>query len=347
MDYIKQIKNIKKNQVDPVYFIHGTQAFIMEEVINEILGQLLTKEEQDMNVQRFRLADVPLQQIMEEAATLPFFSGKKVVIVQDFYLATSQKAESGGVEHQLESLEAYLKHPVPETTLILVAPYEKLDERKKVTKQLKSLATVVSASELTEQDTVAWIGEQATVLGIDVSIPVRRRLIELAGTHLMQLNSELQKCQLYTGVGGEVTLEVVEQLVAKTLEQSVFDLIDRAMKADISQAITLYKEMIKRKEEPLMILAMLTRQLRIYLHVKELKQRSYSEKQMAGILKLHPYVVKLAAKQVARLDEKRLKASLMAAADTDYAIKTGKQDKEFAVEMFIIKLGSLASERSA
>lgn len=346
MEYIQQLKKIKNKQIDPVYFIHGTQSFIVGELVTEILNQVLSKDDQEMNVQRFRLAEIPLQHIIEEAATLPFFSNKKVVIVNDFYLATSQKAESG-VEHQLDGLEAYLKQPVPETTLIIIAPYEKLDERRKITKQLKSQATVVKAAELTEQETGNWIGEQAAILGIDVPHPVKKRLVELAGTNLMQLNSELEKCQLYTGVGGEVTMEVVDQLVAKTLEQSVFDLIDRAMKADVRQAVTLYKEMVKRKEEPLMILAMLVRQLRIYLHVMELKQRSYSEKQMAGMLKLHPYVVKLAAKQVTRLKDSRVKASLIAAADTDYAIKSGKQEKELAVELFIIKVGTLAAEQSA
>lgn len=99
-------------------------------------------------------------------------------------------------------------------------------------------------------------------------------------------------------------MEAVEQLVAKTLEQSIFDLIEWSMGGNITAAIELYKEMVQRKEEPLMILAMLVRQLRIYLHVKELKQRSYSEKQMAGMLKLHPYVVKLAARMVTRFEEK-------------------------------------------
>ncbi|MEK4564494.1 DNA polymerase III subunit delta [Alkalihalobacillus sp. FSL R5-0424] len=346
MEYIKQLKHIRNGQISPVYFIYGTQAFIIEEMIQEILSNALCKEDQEMNVQRFRLADTPLQFIIEEAETLPFFASKKVVIVYDFYLATSQKNDSA-IEHQVETLEPYLKQPLPETILLFIAPYEKLDERKKVTKQLKANATVVQASELSDQETVKWIQEQADELGIDVPNPVKRRLIDLAGTNLLQLRSELVKCQLYSGVGGEVTMEAVDQLVAKTLEQSIFDLIEWSMKGDITAAIGLYKEMVRRKEEPLMILAMLVRQLRIYLHVKELKQRSYSEKQMAGMLKLHPYVVKLAARMVAGFEEKKLKSSIMAAADTDYAIKTGKQDKELAVELFIIKLGSLSTKSFA
>src|SRR6185312_4260700 len=105
------------------------------------------------------------------------------------------------------------------------------------------------ASELSDQETLKWIKEQTDELGIDVPDPVKRRLIDLAGTNLLQLRSELVKCQLYSGVGGEVTMEAVEQLVAKTLEQSIFDLIEWSMKGDITAAIGLYKEMVRRKEE--------------------------------------------------------------------------------------------------
>lgn len=77
MEYIKQLKNIRSGQISPVYFIYGTQAFIIEEMVQEIISNALSKEDQEMNVQRFRLADTPLQFIIEEAETLPFFASKK------------------------------------------------------------------------------------------------------------------------------------------------------------------------------------------------------------------------------------------------------------------------------
>lgn len=50
-------------------------------------------------------------------------------------------------------LEAYLEKPAPYTILVLLAPYEKLDERKKITKLLKKKAAVVEAKELNPKET--------------------------------------------------------------------------------------------------------------------------------------------------------------------------------------------------
>ncbi len=45
---------------------------------------------------------------------------------------------------------AYVNDPEPTTVLVLMAPYAKLDERKKVVKQIKQKAVVVDNSPLTE-----------------------------------------------------------------------------------------------------------------------------------------------------------------------------------------------------
>ena len=50
-----------------------------------------------------------------------------------------------------------MKEPAPYSIVVLVAPYEKLDERKKVTKELKKNAALFEAKKLTEADLKKWI----------------------------------------------------------------------------------------------------------------------------------------------------------------------------------------------
>ena len=45
----------------------------------------------------------------------------------------------------------YLKEPLETTVLVIFAPYEKLDERKKVTKQLKKTAITIDVKQLDEK----------------------------------------------------------------------------------------------------------------------------------------------------------------------------------------------------
>ncbi len=112
---------------------------------------------------------------------------------------------------------------------------------------------------------------------------------------------------------------------------------------ELDEALLIYHDLLKQKEEPLKLLALIARQLRIYYQVKELSRRSYSQKQMATQLKIHPYVVKLASQQINRFEDQQLLSLLESAADTDYAIKTGKMDKVLAVEMLLMKLASIGN----
>ena len=46
----------------------------------------------------------------------------------------------------------YLKEPAPYSVLVISAPYEKLDERKKITKELKRKAEIIEAKKLNEHE---------------------------------------------------------------------------------------------------------------------------------------------------------------------------------------------------
>lgn len=63
----------------------------------------------------------------------------------------------GALKQDGEVLREYLKHPQPTTVLVLLAPYEKLDGRKGVVKDLKKLAVEVSAAPLDEPGPVALL----------------------------------------------------------------------------------------------------------------------------------------------------------------------------------------------
>jgi DNA polymerase-3 subunit delta len=62
------------------------------------------------------------------------------------------------------------------------------------------------------------------------------------------------------------------------------------------------------------------------------------EKEMAGFLKVHPYPVKLALKNGAKFTEDQLRQFLISAIATDQDIKSGKADKELAVERLLFAI---------
>ena len=95
--------------------------------------------------------------------------------------------------------------------------------------------------------------------------------------------------------------------------------------------------MLKINEEPLKIIIILAGQFRIMYQSKQLLKKGYTEKDIASILKIHPYRVKLAIQNARNYDSHILLKYLNDLADIDIGIKTGILNKDLALELFILK----------
>jgi DNA polymerase-3 subunit delta len=191
----------------------------------------------------------------------------------------------------------------------------------------------LSANELTN-----WVRQGAEKAGVSFAPGVLEQFILYAGTSLQVLSRELEKCALFAGQGGVITADAVDDLVTKSVEQNIFILIEHIVQLQLDKAFTMLSDLLRRKEEPIKIMALIARQFRIMLQVKDLQQQGYSQQQMASQLGLHPYAVKIAAGQAGRFELKQLAHMLDQLADLDYQMKSGKIDKALGLEMFLLRL---------
>lgn len=336
MSFLQVQKNIKKGNLSPLYLLYGTEAFLIEETIQKLLNKVLTEDQYDFNLSTYELKETPISVAIEEALTIPFMGTHRVVIVKDPQFLTGK--DQSKIEHDLKAFENYILNPVRETIFIIVAPYEKLDERKKIVKLLKKEAEVVEAIPFNDQEMEKWLDGRVKKYDVEITKPGKEMLVQLLGNSLVMIAGEIEKLALYAGKGGVIDETVVQQLVSKTMEQDVFALVDHVVHRRKKEALQVFYELIKQKEEPIKILSLLARQFRILYQVKELSSRGYSQQNIAGTLKLHPYVVKLAHQQGNLFNEKKLLMFIDELAETDFKIKTGKIDKQLGLELFIIKV---------
>ena len=135
-----------------------------------------------------------------------------------------------------------------------------------------------------------------------------------------------------------MTREVIHLLVARQLEDNVFLLTDALAKRKIEEAYLIYEDLMIQNEEPLKLLVLIANQFRLMAQVVKLSQQGYREADIAKLLNVHPYRVKLIHGQSHRFNPDVLKQYLLQLADLDYKIKTGGINKELALEMFILNL---------
>lgn len=337
MSYQKIARQIQQGEVAPIYVFYGTETFLMQEMVAFMARNLIPEESREFNYVSYDLREIPIQQVIQDAETFPFMSDRKLVVANYAYFLTGARVKNG-IDHDPDVLLQYTENPPPESILVLTIAQQKLDERKKVVKQLKKKGVMVAFDPLQGVELEKWLMKRAARYGSRLHPEAAAEMVMMAGTHLQMLDQELQKLSLYRGTGEEITVDDVQTMVSRSLEQDIFSLIDRIARVNIEEAFRILYDLLKNKEEPIKILSLIARQFRIILQVKILSEKGYSEKQMASQLQLHPYVVKIAYQQGRHMKETVLRRVLQVLAEEDVRMKTGQTDKVLALEMFLLRL---------
>ncbi|MEH7272879.1 DNA polymerase III subunit delta [Neobacillus vireti] len=330
-------KQIKQREIAPIYLLYGTEAFLINETKQMLLNQVLNEDEMDFNFTAYDLEETPIETALEDAETFPFLGEKKVIFLHNPKFLTAEKQKEK-IDHNLSRLEAYIKEPAPYTVLVISAPYEKLDERKKITKELKRTAVTVEAKKLNEFELKNWVKERAKANGIIFESDALERLLTLVGTNMFMITSEVDKLALYASDDKKINASMVEKLVSRSLEQNIFTLIEKVVQRKPEDALRIYYDLLKQNEEPIKILALLAGQFRLIYQVKELSRRGYGQQQMAGFLKAHPFRVKLAAGQANQFTDEDLTNLMTMLANADHQMKTGGMNKSLLIEMLLFKI---------
>lgn len=339
MDAKAAAKAVKQGEVSSVYLLYGSEKYQMNEFAALLERQLLSKEDRDFALIHMDLSETPIQAVVEEAETVPFMVPRKLIFVRDASLFTAGK-ENGKVEHRIEALLDYMENPAEYSVLVFMVNQEKLDERKKVVKAVKKAGTALAFLPLGGEDLLKWVEQQASKQNCAFARGAAEALIRNAGTSLQTLAGEVDKLCLFAGSGGTVDESTVDELVARSTEQSVFALVEDIANLRLDKALYIFYELLKQREEPIKIAALITRQFRIILQVKILSRQSYSQQQIASQLGLHPYAVKIAGEQAKKFETAKLENILNYLGDLDYKMKSGGVDKVLGLELFLLRLGA-------
>lgn len=309
----------------------------MNEMVKHMKKHALDEEADDVNYAVFDLEQEPIETVVEEAETLPFIGNRRLIVAHNAWFLTGSRVKKM-VEHRLDQLEAYAQSPLETSILVLTVPHEKLDERKKCVKAIKKQGLTVKLTPLGKSQLPKWIQQKIEHFGARIEAEAAQLLIRLAGSDLQLLYQECAKLATFVGPGETVTSEHVKAMIPRSLEEDIFKLVNHIGKKQNESALGIFYDLLKRREEPLKILSLITRQFRIMLQVRELMSQGYSQKQMAAKLGLHPYAVKIAATQSRQFSNQALQTLLREAKSTDYAIKSGQKEKTLAVEWYLLGL---------
>jgi DNA polymerase-3 subunit delta len=266
--------------------------------------------------------------VIKAAEEKSIFSDMRVVRVRNF--GKLREADEDLLIH-------YLTNPMPTTVMIFIA--DELDKRKKSSKVLLDVCTVVEFPPLKDAEAKAWAKTRLKELNLTADDKVLSEIIGLVGTNAQTLFNELDKLASAAPSTGRITLPLVYELIGRSRELSNFELGDHLLAGNRNKALETLHRLLRDGAEPVMIVGLIAGNYHRLALGKHLMSRGGREEVFRNIslppFKRDSYISTLQRSSVAKIAR-----GIQLTAAADLAIKTSQATPRLQLEMLVCELAT-------
>lgn len=318
-------EDIKTGQFKNIYLLYGEEDYLKKQYKNR-LTKAMIPEGDTMNYTYYEGKGIPVPEVIDLAETMPFFSERRLIVIEDSGLFKSAAPE----------LADYLGS-MPLSTCFLFVEQE-VDKRGKLYKAVKSKGRIVELSRQDERTLMRWLAGMVKQEGKQIQESVLRHILSKVGTDMENLEKEMEKLFCYTLDQEMITASDVDAVCTTQISNHIFEMVDAVAKQDKKKALDYYYDLLALKEPPMRILYLLTRQFKLLLEVQELVKKGMGRKQVAERAGVHPFAAGKYMEQCRNFRKAELRAIMEKGAELEEAVKTGRLNDVMSVEVFILSV---------
>ncbi len=307
-----------------LYLIGGENQYLSLKRLEELKDEFVKKHQGEVHTYEADEID-NAQKILSEAESLSLFNKPQLTIIKRLFSATKDIRDK---------VTEYIKGG--KNLNVILWEDKPLDKRLGLYKEVKKNGLVEEFKPLRHGQLKGWITKQLNG-NIKFDPECIDALILKVGEDQSQLASILDNLITLKKASRDKRLRVedIDNFVAKTAEESIWDFVDAISENDKKTALEIVEELIRDKSDFVKIIGMIARQLRILSLVLTLSQRGARAPQIARDLNLHPFVVRKAIGHSQNFSIEQLKKLYQKLVKTDLVVKQGKFEEKLALDLFI------------
>jgi DNA polymerase-3 subunit delta len=328
MDPTAFLREIERGRMPGLALVHGADAQLTDDLLAAVSRALFPDPAYaafDREILDGR--EVSVEQMVSAALTLPFGAAARLVAVRHCQALASK----GG-----EALGEYAARPSPTSVLLLLG-----DESLRAGRDRKSdhwLLGVVPGSAVVEpvarrgRALEEWLRQRAQLDGLTVSEGAARLLVSWVGDDPALLVAEVRKAALAGGPDNRSVGEAeVRAVVGEHRVSGVFDLTRALERRDLALALRTLDALLAT-EEPMLLIAMLTREVRTAWTVQLWRRAGQSVEQIGRILRRPPAAIESILGSLGGDSPASLGGKLRRCWEVEHALKSSGQPRaELAV----------------
>ena len=301
---------------------HGNNQFLSLRAIHKTLQD----EYSQIEILHLNADSTDASKIIDTIYSPSLFSTPRVYFIKRIY---RNKEKDLILENLLEILNS---KPLE----ILIWEDQKIRSNTKYYKFFKEKDSLEEFNELNKRTFVTWAKNEIENSNIQTETSIVKELSERSNYEPERFVNNLNKLSL---TGEEIiTHEILNKVVADTLETDIWKLMDNINQSNQKAINTTLEKLLEYKVDPNYILAMIARNLRISIQTKYLLKQGNQAKQIASILKLPPFAIYPIIKSVEKINKDRILLQYKKLSNLDYEIKTGRIDPTLGLSLFTLVL---------
>ena len=295
-----QKKALPKGAPLRVYGVLG-DGFLQKRIIDALLGWALPPDARDFNLDTLDGETSNLTEVLARCGNLPFLADVRVVLVQraerleglsrvgdgDEEKPAKGKASKSAAKGATKGAVSPAKRlgdgieNLPESTVLILARTPETPEpgaragtprciNANVDKSIEKAGLIVDCTvpQKNAGFVVRVLQNEAAQRKIPLAPGTAEHLVARTGLDIQNLISEIEKCALRAGLGEFVTAQIVDEMVKRNSQDTIFDLTDALGAKQTPRALGLMRELIAGGDAPERILATLVTHLRQLLQAR-------------------------------------------------------------------------------
>lgn len=237
---------------------------------------------------------------------------------------------------QKAKIVEYLEDPSPETDLVMLGT--KLGSRERLFTAVKKVGEVHVFEQPTGRELARWVVGYAKKLGLEMPEEVARDLADRCSGDKGRIMRETEKLALYAG-DEPATHQDVDALCPPDLQSNIFAFVDALAAGKRGSALELLEALLSSGEPPMRVAYMIRRQFRLVARARALFARGVSRNEVAGELKVPPFVARKLEEQARSLSAGEVELALERVLELERGLKGGRElDDELQVELAVLGL---------
>ena len=321
MKVIKE--HIKSGSFKQFYLLYGKEPYLIK-LYRDKLREAILDDLDQMNYSRFEGKDINLKEVSDIAQTLPFFSDRRLILLQQSGLFATQS--------ELTDILSL----APESTIFIFVEQD-VDKRSKAYKFIRDKGNISEMNGLDDKNIKLFIVSLLQPLGKKITQNVADYLLDKTGSDMDSIVNEVEKLISYTLDRDIITIEDIDAVVTAQITGKIFQMMDAIGLKQQEKALSLYYDLLSVREKPSHILFLIMRHFNILLQVKDLSSHGFAQQQITDNVGVPAFTIGKYISQTKNFTVDQLYKFLKIATDIEEKIKTGQIIDKIGVELMIIE----------